>query len=333
MELAQLRTFRILAETLSFTRTAERLHLTQSAVSYQIKSLEAELGEPLFIRNSRGVRLSPGGRGALGHVERILQEAEAMQERIGRRGNPPTGGVRVAAATQAFVHLFAPLFQRFITTYPGIDLTFRTTGSTDQTVSETLSGAADVGFASMPLYSPALQVTELFDDELVLVVNGSHRLARPRAVGVPDIKSERFMLLERGSSIRRVTDHFFNRVGLKPDLALESNDIDFIKLMVAQGLGISFLPTWAARDEVTAGILAQVAIRGHRLRRKVAMISLARFQTSATRVFLRFILQHREELQSAASMLRTTVEGSRKRGRAISVHPATPSSRRQLTER
>ncbi len=118
MELAQLHTFRVLAETLSFTRTADRLHLTQSAVSYQIKSLEAELGEPLFIRNSRGVRLSEPGRAALEHVERILQEAEAMRERIGRRENPPTGRVRVAAATQAFVHLFAPLFQRFITTYP-----------------------------------------------------------------------------------------------------------------------------------------------------------------------------------------------------------------------
>ncbi len=165
-----------------------------------------------------------------------------------------------------------------------------------------MNGAADVGFASMPLYSPALQVTAIFDDELVLVVGRSHRLARRRVARIQDIKSERFILLERGSSIRRVTDRFFNQAGLKPDLALESNDIDFIKLMVAQGLGVALLPTWAARDEVAAGTLDQIAMSGHRLRRKVAMISLARFQTWATRVFLRFILHHKEELELAASM-------------------------------
>jgi DNA-binding transcriptional LysR family regulator len=302
MELRQLRTFRVLAETLSFTRTAERLRLTQSAVSHQIKSLEEELGEPLFLRTNRGVRISEAGQAALEFVERILNEAELLRERVGRGQRDPFGRVRVAAATQAFVHLFAPLFNRFLRAYPGIELTFRTTASTDQTVADILNGVADVGFASLPLSSPALRVTRLFEDELLLVVGKGHRLARQEFVEVADLKAERLILLERGASIRRVTDRFFDGVGFQPELALESNDIDFIKLMVAQGLGITLLPVWAARDEVAVGTLAQLGISGHRLRRQVSMISLSRFQPLATRTFLSFMVEHKAELEAAGQV-------------------------------
>src|ERR1700736_2266894 len=96
MELGQLRTFRIIAETLNFTRASERLHLTQSAVSHQIKSLEAELGEPLFVRAKRGVLLSEGGRAALEHAIRILDEAEALRVRLPGAGQAPSGRVRAA---------------------------------------------------------------------------------------------------------------------------------------------------------------------------------------------------------------------------------------------
>ena len=147
MELSQLRTFRVVAETLNFTRAAERLGLTQSAVSHQIKSLETELGEPLFIRAKRGVKLSSVGQLALENVVRILDEAEALRERVAGGEHSPAGRVRAAAATQAFVHLFAPLFEAFMREQPRIDVSCRTTASTDQTVSEILNGAADVGFA------------------------------------------------------------------------------------------------------------------------------------------------------------------------------------------
>src|SRR2546423_13969171 len=106
MEMTQLRTFRAVAETLNFTRAAERLHLTQSAVSPQIKALEADLGEPLFIRAKRGVKLSQAGKMALEHVERILDEADSLREALSGREHSPRGRVRAAAATQAFVHLF-----------------------------------------------------------------------------------------------------------------------------------------------------------------------------------------------------------------------------------
>jgi DNA-binding transcriptional LysR family regulator len=301
MELWQLRTFRVVAETLNFTRAAERLDLTQSAVSHQIKALEEELGEPLFIRAKRGVKLSQAGKIALEYVERILDEASALNERIAGREHAPVGRVRAAAATQAFVHLFASLFESFMRTNAGVELSFRTTVSTDQTVTDILNGAADVGFASLPVYSPALQVTELFEDELFLIVGHAHPLARKREATVEEIEGERLILFERGASIRRATEDFFKRVRIRPELALESNDTYFIKLMVEHGIGISLLPSWAVRDEVVAGKLAQLKITNHNLRRSVAMLSLGRFQPSPTRAFIAFILRHKASLQKMAS--------------------------------
>jgi DNA-binding transcriptional LysR family regulator len=300
MELSQLRTFREVAESLSFTRASQKLNLTQSAVSHQIKALEHELGEPLFIRAKRGVKLSDAGKLALEYAERILEEADSLRERLAGGDREPRGHVRAAAATQAFVHLFARLFESFMRDHEGIELSFRTTVSTEQTVADILNGAADVGFASLPVYSPALQVTELFEDELGVVVGARHRLAKGGETSVVEMRRERFILFEQGASIRRATDAFFKRVELNPDLALESNDTYFIKLMVEHGLGLSLLPAWAVREEAAAGRLARLRIEGHRLARSVAVVALGRFQPSPTRAFINYVLERRAQLQELA---------------------------------
>jgi LysR family cyn operon transcriptional activator len=300
MELSQLRTFREVAEALSFTRAAQKLNMTQSAVSHQIKALERELGEPLFIRAKRGVRLSDAGQLALSYAERIIEEADALRERMRGDDHEPRGRVRAAAATQAFVHLFARLFESFMRDHERVELSFRTTVSTEQTVADILNGAADVGFASLPVYSPALQVTELFEDELGLVLSPRHALAAAGEVSVVEMRRARFILFEQGASIRRATDAFFKRVDLSPDLALESNDTYFIKLMVEHGVGVSVMPSWAVREEVEAGRLVWLRVGGHRLTRDVAVIALGRFQPSTTRAFIEYVLGHREALQKAA---------------------------------
>ncbi len=300
MELSQLRTFRVVAETLNFTRAAERLNLTQSAVSHQIRALEEELGEPLFLRGKRGVRLSEAGRLVLDDAGRLLDLAEAMRERVGRRSQALSGRVRAAAATQAFVHLFAPLFEAFMREHPGVELTFRTTVSTDQTVADILSGNADVGFASLAVYSPALRVSQLFEDELMLVVAPGHRLAGQAEASMEDLAGARFVLFERGASIRRAADELFARAGLSPELALESNDTYFIKLMVEHGLGVSLLPGWAVAEELAAGRLARLRLAGQRLRRCVSIMALGRFQPAPARAFVDFLLDRREDLQRRA---------------------------------
>jgi DNA-binding transcriptional LysR family regulator len=150
------------------------------------------------------------------------------------------------------------------------------------------------------VYSPALKIENLFEDELVLVVGHGHRLSSAAEASTEDLRKERLILFERGGSIRRTTDQFFNKVSIQPSLALESNDTSFIKLMVERGLGVSLLPAWAVRDEVAWGWLSKLRIEGHRLRRTVAVISLARFQPAATRAFLEFVRARRADLQQMA---------------------------------
>ena len=124
--------------------------------------------------------------------------------------------------------------------------------------------------------------------------------APPALAGVVSVSEVTPDLFEQGASIRRATDAFFKRVDLSPDLALESNDTYFIKLMVEHGLGVSVMPSWAVREEVEAGRLAWLRVAGHRLTRDVALIALGRFQPSPTRAFIEYILEHREGLQEAA---------------------------------
>ncbi|MBS1794801.1 MAG: LysR family transcriptional regulator [Acidobacteria bacterium] len=297
MELWQLRTFTAIAETLNFTKASEKLHLTQSAVSHQMKALEEELGVPLFIRAKSGVLLTDAGRIALHYAERILKEAEELREKVSEN---ITGRVRVAAATQALVYLFAPLFEDFMDAFETVELVFRTTVSTEQTVEDILEGVADVGFASLEVYSPTLQVTPLFEDELVLVVGKKHRLAKRAEISIKELEKERLILFERGASIRRATDDFFKKVRVEPAMALESNDTYFIKLMIEHGLGVSLIPSWAVREEIKTGKLAKIRIKGHELKRAVAMVSLKGAQPAPIRAFTEYILEKKEKLRDAA---------------------------------
>lgn len=300
MELWQLRTFTAIAETLNFTKASEKLHLTQSAVSHQMKALEEDLGVPLFIRARSGVILTDAGRIALEYARRILNEAEEMRERVTGREKALAGRVRVAAATQALVYLFAPLFEEFMDSFESVELVFRTTVSTEQTVADVLEGVADVGFASLAVYSPVLQVTEIFDDELVVAVGKKHRLAKEKEISVKELEKEKWILFERGASIRRATDDFFKKVKIQPETALESNDTYFVKIMIEHGLGVSLMPSWAIREEAKSGKLAFLRIKKHVLQRSVAMVSLKGAQSAPIRAFIEFMLAQKDKLQSSA---------------------------------
>lgn len=300
MELWQLRTFCEIADTLNFTKAAEKLNLTQSAVSHQIKALEAELGVSLFLRGKRGVKLTDAGRAAAESSRNILNEAEIMRQQVAGRESSLDGRVRVAAATQALVYVFAPLFEDFMDQHESVELVFRTTANTEQTIDDVLDGVVDIGFASMAVYSPALAVAELFSDELVLVVGKKHRLSAKKEVSIYELEKERWVLFERGASIRRATDYFFKKVQVKPEKALESNDTYFVKLMVEHGLGVSLMPSWTVKEEVGTGKLAQIRIKGHQLKRSVSMISLKGSRSATIRAFIECMLDGKQRLQTAA---------------------------------
>lgn len=300
MELWQLRTFCATAETLNFTKASERLNLTQSAVSHQIKALEEEFGTQLFIRANRGVVLTEAGKIAYSHAKRIVNDAEEMMQTVANRERALAGTVRVAAATQALVYLFAPLFEEFMDKHESVELVFRTTTTTEQTVSSVLDGSIDIGFASLAVYSPGLAIEPLFDDELALVVGRKHKLAGNDSISAGQLKDERWILFERGASIRRATDNFFKEKAIIPEKALESNDTYFIKLMIEHGLGVALMPGWTVKEEVDAGVLSRLRIKGHRLSRSVSMFSMKGQRSAAIEAFVSFMNANKESLRQRA---------------------------------
>jgi DNA-binding transcriptional LysR family regulator len=140
----------------------------------------------------------------------------------------------------------------------------------------------------------------LFDDELVLVVGRKHRLAKAEAVSAAELNRERWILFERGASIRRATDDFFKKIQAEPETALESNDTYFIKLMIEHGLGVSLMPSWSVREEIKNGKLALLKIKKHKLRRSVAMLSLKGAQPSPIRAFTKYVVEQKNKLQVLA---------------------------------
>lgn len=300
MELRQLEILRVIAETRNFTRAGERLGLTQSAVSQQIKALEAETGEPLLVRTSKRVEVSRAGELVLSHAERIFNEVEALRAAFKGSETLAASRLRVAMATQALVHLFGPIYSKFIRRYPQVELSFRTTANTNETIKQVRSNVADVGFASLPIHSRELAVKSLFEDELVLVVSKHHKLANTDSVEAESLTSERFILYEQSVSVRQVTDAFFEEVNVEPIIVVESNDTDFILQMVTEGIGISFMPAWAVTEGLRQDSVRTLRVARHHLFRSVAIFYLKSNPAAAVRAFLSFLIEHQEEIQRRA---------------------------------
>ena len=174
MEIRQFEAFVAIAETGSFTAAGERVSLTQSTVSQQIKALEEELGEALFVRGGRGVRLTDAGEHLLPKARLILDALDEIGATFKNSGRTTRGRLRVGAASMATAYLFAPLYERFIATHPTIQLLVRSTATTEETLRQVVSGEIDVGFIAVPVSNASLVVEVVTTDEVVLVVGPAH---------------------------------------------------------------------------------------------------------------------------------------------------------------
>jgi DNA-binding transcriptional LysR family regulator len=174
VEIRQLEAFVAVAEAGSFTAAAERVNLTQSTVSQQIKALEEELGEALFLRGSRQARLTDAGERLLPNARIILETLDAVAVEFRVHGRTPTGRLRVGASAMASSYLFPELYEAFMRAFPNIQLLIRSTPTTDETVRQVVSGEVDIGFTAVPVLNQAIEAEPVATDEIVLVVGSEH---------------------------------------------------------------------------------------------------------------------------------------------------------------
>ncbi len=250
MDLKQFDALRAIAETGSFHAAADKLGLTQPAVSHQIRRLEAELGDTLVFRSRPRVALSAAGELVADAGERIFSEIERLRQRLNPADKAELSGVlRVAATSLGIVYLYSDMLEAFIARHPKIAPIVTVTETHLNGARLTLSRKADVAFAAFPLDlgeidEQNLDIVELGEAENVIIAGAGHPLAKRKTVSADELMAHPFVRYQTGSGCRRVTDQYFLSGNGYPPILLESNDTEFIKRMVGLGLGVAMVPAF-----------------------------------------------------------------------------------------
>ena len=257
MDLYHLQTFSRVAQLMSFTRAAEELALSQSAVSRHIEALEREFGVELFARHGRGASLTEAGSRLLEYAERLLRMAQDARRALGELRDLESGQLRVGASTTAGHYLLGRPVAAYQDRYPGIELHLEVRDS--RTILRLVDeGAVDV--AVLPAFEPTPGVvTEpLLTDELMLLAAPAHALAACGEVRLEELSGAKLFVREEGSHTRKVVEEFLAARGVTP-LLRELGSTEAIKQAVAAGSGVAFCSRHAVSVELQLGTLVSLA--------------------------------------------------------------------------
>jgi DNA-binding transcriptional LysR family regulator len=271
MDLRQLQILQTIAETGSFTACGRKLHVSQSAISRQILLLEEELGEPLFLRVGRHVRMTPAGESLVKLGKRVLLDVRETVGAITDRTGELRGTLHLSGGMTVCLYVFPPLLKHLRRVHPHLE-TRLTVAIADRSVEEIRAGRIDAGLLTLPVEESDLVTVPVLREELLLMTPPSHRLAGRRRVSPQDLAEEPFVLFEAGSATRRVIDHFFASQNIEPSVVMDTENVEIIKAMVKTGLGISIVPYQAIAREVQARQLFCTAIEGVELYRETGWV-------------------------------------------------------------
>ncbi|MDF1728880.1 MAG: hydrogen peroxide-inducible genes activator [Sulfitobacter sp.] len=266
--LKQLRYFESLAAQGHFGRAAETCAISQPALSVQIRELEAQLGQPLFERGSRSVRLSAFGETVAPRVREILRGCDALGEMARSAEDDLTGPFRLGIIPTIAPYLVPRLIARLAHSHPGLDLHLRET-LTPKLVAELASGQLDCALLALPLGEPGLTEMPLFEEEFLLV--------RPRAAeGQPvpalhDLAQERLLMLEEGHCFRDQVLAFCNAPRGGPQRGLEGSSLSTLVQMVGSGIGVTLIPQMAREVEERAAPVSCARFSGTRPKRRIGL--------------------------------------------------------------
>ncbi|MFI7462005.1 LysR substrate-binding domain-containing protein [Nonomuraea sp. NPDC049646] len=261
MELRQLEYFVAVAEERSFTRAAERMHISQSGVSAQIRQLERELGAELFDRSARVATLTVAGKAALEHARAALAAAGAVGQAVGEvtdliRGTLTVGMVLGCTITPLFDALAA--FRR---AHPGVELTMLEDNS-DKLVEGVRGGALDLALIGAANAVPeGLESLTIVSERLVAAVPPEHPLAGRGRLTLRDLGEHAIVCMPRGTGLRAVFDEACAAQGVRPAIALQAGAADAIAGLAVRGLGVAILSESMAaphRDRLTALLIDDV---------------------------------------------------------------------------
>lgn len=289
LTLHQLRTFRAVAEQLSFSAAAHELSISQPSVSYQVKELEAVLGLPLIDRLGKRVRLTEAGEVLYEYARRtltLLDEVALVMEQM--RGIE-RGTLRVGASATVGIYVIPLALGAYKKVHPNLALSLEI-GSREMLQERLKRGVLDLAVLSLPIADPNLESTPFMDDELVLVVPAGHPLAGRADLTLRDFTGESFLMREPGSGTRLAVEMAARRAGVSLQVGMELGSNGAIKHAVEAGLGVAVLSSHAIELERRGGGLVVVDIEGFPILRPWSIVHLRRRQLpAAVAQFIEFL--------------------------------------------
>jgi DNA-binding transcriptional LysR family regulator len=291
MELRQLAYFVAIAEERNFTRAAERIPIAQPAISQQIRRLEAELGEPLFLRDRRGIRLTPAGQALLPHARSALQAAEGGRDAVAALTGLLTGRLIVGLVHPLPNRRFVHLLGTFHRTYPQIELTLLE-DQTDALLAALAAGqlhAALIGQGRYDRPPPDVESLLVAREPVVAAVHPAHPLAGRGQIPLRALREEPMVTLTQASKLRTTLETACHAAGFAPRIAAETSDLGVVAELAAEQVGVAVLP--ASGLDRAAG-LVQLGLTHPTLDRRILLAWRPATSPPAARAFLTLAREH-----------------------------------------
>ena len=270
MDFEQLKTFQLICQLKSFSRCAEKLGVTQPAISAQIRSLENEVGARLFDRDGGKVILTAAGRLFEPFAEHCLQCYSHILAGVSELYRSPRGELSVSTNEAASLYLLPGIFAQFRKQYNRVNLSI-VRAERSRTIEAVISRDADFGVVSTPVQDTRLEAMPLFKDDVMLVVPGMHPLASRSTVKL-DVMLQYPLLLMKHGRLREKINHFLHTHDVRPRVAMELESSELLKRLIQAGVGIGFLPESNVRPEAEAGLVKTIRVDGMRVQRELALI-------------------------------------------------------------
>jgi DNA-binding transcriptional LysR family regulator len=272
----KLRVFRVLADSLNFRRAADELHLTQPAVTAQVKSLEESLGIALFDRIGRDVVLTPAGKTLLEYVRQIEAVTNDAIAALASFGGQEGIELSVGASHTIAVYLLPKLLPRLVGEWPRLRIHI-TSGSTNEIVHALTTHQIAIGLIEAPAFRPDLKVEAFGEDELTLIVPPNHRWAKKQLLRAAELVQEPILLREVGSGMRHFVEEYLEHNGvLRQQLRtfIDINSTEGIIAAVEAGLGVGFVPCLALEKPLKLGNVKAITLDNGPIKRRLSTVLL-----------------------------------------------------------
>lgn len=248
----QLHAFVAVAQTLSFARACERLHMSQPALSLAIRSLEDSLGGRLLSRTTRQVKLTPEGAALLPQAIQLLADWDNVRERSRQHFTLQRGHVTIAAMPSFASNVLPKIVHDFRASFPNVEVTVHDVIHED-VVSMVAAGRVELGFGFEPESAEKLCFQPMFVDRFVAIVPAQSPLAKLRSVTWAQLLNDNFIALQRPSAVRRLLEESLAASGMELRAGLECHQLVTAGEFVASGLGVSVVPDLCERQMTALG--------------------------------------------------------------------------------